>query len=83
MVFEGLTFNGMAAVREVLAMLDASWLGEYVCSLLPPLMATKIWRLSEGSDLVEVDEVAEDDRERMMARMERRRWRWLRQGVRA
>jgi hypothetical protein len=27
-VFEGLTFNGMAAVREVLAALDASSLGE-------------------------------------------------------
>ena len=33
--------------------------------------------LSVGSDLPEVEEVAEDDRERMITKVERRRWRWL------
>jgi hypothetical protein len=40
-------------------------------------MATNIWMLSVGSDLPEVEEVAEDDRERMIMKVERRRWRWL------
>jgi hypothetical protein len=38
-------------------------------------MATNIWMLSAGSDLPEVEEVAEDDRERMIAKVEGRRWR--------
>jgi len=46
--------------------------------VLPPLMATNIWMLSAGSDWPEVEEVAEDDRERMITKVERRRWRWLR-----
>jgi len=46
--------------------------------VLPPLMATNTWMLSAGSDLPEVEEVAEDDRERMIMKVERRRWRGLR-----
>jgi len=38
--------------------------------VLPPLMSTKIWMLSAGNDLAEVEEVEEDDRERMMMVME-------------
>lgn len=36
--------------------------------VLPPLMATNIWMLSVGSDLPEVEEVTEDDRERMITK---------------
>lgn len=39
--------------------------------VFPPLIATKIWRLSAGRDLPEVEEVAEDDRERMVTRFGR------------
>ena len=66
MVFEGRTFNGIAAIRDSLATVEVLLLGEDQCSLFPPLMATKIWRLSAGRDLPEVEEVVEDDRDRMM-----------------
>jgi hypothetical protein len=70
MVFECLTFNGMAAVSEMSATPGV----EGVYSLLPPLIATKICRLSAGSDLLEADDVAEDDRERMSKEVECCRW---------
>ena len=74
MVFEGLTFRGIAAIRDSLATLEVSLMIESLCSLFPPLMATKIWRLSAGRDLPEVEEVADEDRERMMTRLEGSRW---------
>jgi hypothetical protein len=49
-----------------------------VGALLPPLMETNIWMLSVRSDLPEVEEVVEDDRGRMITKVERRRWRRLR-----
>ena len=39
------------------------WMGAL---LLPPEIATKIWMLSAGNDFCEVEDVAEEDRERMM-----------------
>jgi hypothetical protein len=70
---------GWLSCGDLLALLDAlSLIEEAFYSLLPPLMATNIWMLSVGSDLPEVEEVAEDDRERMITKVERRRWRWLR-----
>ena len=64
-VFDGLTLRGIAEGAGVLAF-EARWSEEGVYSLLPPLMSTKIWMLSAGNDLAEVEEVADDDRERMM-----------------
>lgn len=64
-VFDGLTFRGIAVDVDVSAT-EARWSEQSMYSLLPPLMSTKIWMLSAGNDLAEVEEVADDDRERMM-----------------
>ena len=67
MVLQGRTLSGIAGgvmlagfkvvvVREL-------WMGAL---LLPPEIATKIWMLSAGNDFCEVEDVAEEDRERMM-----------------
>ena len=76
MVFEGRTFNGMAAVSKMVSYAGCVADRQRLCSLLPPLMATKIWRLSAGSELPEVEEVVEDDRERMSKQAECCRWRF-------
>ena len=38
--------------------------------LLPPLVFTKIWMLSAGKEEADIEEVSEDDRERMVKKKE-------------
>ena len=76
MVLQGRTLSGIA-VGVVLAGSEVV-VGEPGTGalLLPPEIATKIWMLSAGNDFCEVEEVADEDRERMMAlgRMMCSRW---------